>query len=85
MSLPDKTIRNAPYNQVLYQGCEEIREPADSCAALEQRRVDGECALQSELADGVYTVRDGAGTGLEPAQSCKTFSGGLRSIQVCEA
>ena len=25
-----------------------------------------------------------AGTGLEPAQSCKTFSGGLRSIQVCE-
>ena len=84
MSLPGKTIRNAPYNQALYQGCEEVREPENSCAALEKRRVDGECQLQTELADGVYTVRDGAGTGLEPAQSCKTFSGGLRSIQVCE-
>ena len=84
MSLPGKTIRNAPYNQALYQGCEEVREPENSCAALEKRRVDGECQLQTELADGVYTVRDGAGTGLEPAQSCKTFSGGLRAIQVCE-
>lgn len=84
MALPGKTIRNAPYNQVLYQGCEEVHEPATSCAALEQRRADGECTLQTELTDGVYTVRDGAGTGLEPAQSCKTFSGALRSIQVCE-
>lgn len=84
MSLPGKTITNAPYNQALYQGCEEIREPVNSCATLEQRRVEGECQLQTELADGVYTVRDGAGTGLEPAQSCKTYSGGLRSIRVCE-
>lgn len=82
MGISGQTIANS--SDALYQGCNEIRPPASSCDALEQRRRAGECQIHSELTDGVYTVRGGANTGLVPAESCKSFQGSLRSLTVCE-
>lgn len=82
MSLPGQIIHNE--NSALFQGCTEIHEPTNTCAVLEKRRADGECQLQTELVDGVYTIRDGAISGLEPASSCKTLQGTYRGITVCE-
>lgn len=84
MFVDGKIIRNDPYNPKLYQGCEDIHAPTNTCGALEKRRADGECQIQTEVSDGVYTVRDGAVTGIEPTRSCRTFAGGERSITVCE-
>ncbi len=79
-----KTIKNDPYNAALWQGCDEILEAENSCKQLEARRVAGECSLQSEVVDGVFTFREGASTGLQPAMSCRNTSGQKRNVTVCE-
>ena len=84
MSIAGEIIRNDPYNAALFQGCDEVMEPEDSCSTLEKRRMDGECSLHSEVLDGVYTLREGSGTGLTPAMSCKNTAGQNRNITVCE-
>lgn len=84
MSIPKQIIKNAPYNEALYQGCEEVLPPKSTCDTLEARRQEGECELVSEITDGVYTYREGANTGLSSSGGCKTFSGSRRSITVCE-
>ena len=84
MSIPGETIHNDPYNSSLWQGCDEVIAPEDSCSNLEQRRKDGECTLHSEVVDGVYTLREGSGTGLTPAMSCRNTAGQNRNITVCE-
>lgn len=84
MGEPGKTIKNAPYNPALWQGCDEVLEADNSCKQLEARRVAGECSLHSEVVDGVYTFREGSGTGLQPMQSCRNTSGQNRNITVCE-
>jgi len=79
-----KTIKNDPYNAALWQGCDEVVEAENSCELLEEKRKAGECSLHSEVVDGVYTLREGASTGLQPAQSCRNTSGQNRNITVCE-
>lgn len=82
MSVPGETISNS--NPALFQGCDEIQPPLDSCEQLEKKRQNGECQLHSELVDGVYSYREGSMTGLEPARTCRNIAGGGRSITVCE-
>ncbi|MDL2290920.1 hypothetical protein LJC09_02290 [Desulfovibrio sp. OttesenSCG-928-F20] len=82
MGIPGEMIENA--NPSLFQGCNEIMEPMNSCEQLEKRRRDGECQLHSEVVDGVYSYREGASTGLLPASTCKNVAGSKRSVTVCE-
>lgn len=79
-----KTVKNDPYNAALWQGCDEVMEAETSCKQLEEKRMAGECSLHSEVVDGVFTFREGASTGLQPAMSCKNMSGQNRNITVCE-
>lgn len=79
-----KAIKNDPYNAALWQGCGEVLEAENSCKQLEEKRMAGECSLHSEVVDGVFTFREGASTGLQPALSCKNTSGRNRNITVCE-
>ena len=82
MGIPGEVIENA--NSSLFQGCNEIHAPIDSCAKLEERRRAGECQLHSEVTDGVYSYREGASTGLQPASTCRNVAGSKRNITVCE-
>ena len=82
MGIPGEMIENA--NPSLFQGCNEIMEPMNSCEQLEKRRRAGECHLHSEIVDGVYSFREGASTGLQPASTCRNTAGSKRSITVCE-
>ena len=84
MGSTGEVIHNDPYDISLWQGCDEVHEPEDSCDSLEQRRLEGECTLLSEVVDGVYTVREGANTGLIPSTTCKNIAGQNRNITVCE-
>lgn len=84
MGEPGQIIKNDPYNAALWQGCDEVLEMEDTCKLLEERRIAGECSLHSEVVDGVYTFREGSGTGLKPTQSCRNTAGGNRNITVCE-
>lgn len=84
MYIEGKTIKNQPYKESLYQGCEEINAPQSSCATLETKRAAGECEIFNEIIDGVYTIRSGSATGLEAPSTCKVFKGSFRSLTICE-
>ncbi len=84
MGLEGETVKNDPFRPALYQGCDTVRGARDNCATMESRRARGECELKDEIIDGVYSVKDGATTGLTSGRQCRTFTGKNRNLTVCE-
>lgn len=53
---------------------------SNNCEAYEGL---SECRLQEEVTDGIKTVSDFVGTGLNPLLQCRTFPGQVESILIC--
>jgi hypothetical protein len=69
------------YNKILFQGCEEIKDPENGCKIYEN---DPDCTLVSEITDGIPTMSGGVLTNAESMGSCRLIEGDARSITVCE-
>jgi hypothetical protein len=69
------------YNKILFQGCEEIKDPENECKIYED---DPDCTLVSEITDGIPTMSGGLLTNAESMGSCRLIEGDARSITVCE-
>jgi hypothetical protein len=72
---------NDPYRPDMYDGCWRIIPPEDNCRELAER--EG-CRVLNVLSDGVYTVRNGTATGVEPPASCRQFKGINNTFTICE-
>jgi hypothetical protein len=72
---------NRGYNKILFQGCEEIKDPENGCTLYEN---DPDCTLVSEITDGIPTMSGGVLTNAESIGSCRLIEGDARSITVCE-
>jgi hypothetical protein len=76
-----EVIYNEPYDPAKYEGCDEIRQPENSCAQFEARE---DCKLIKEETDGVITISNGALTTIRSQTTCRTIKGVSETRVVCE-